>query len=249
MKLYCSVVTLVLMLISSVTANDAVSATNFKTEGLYGNIDGETAKGFAASATLPVANDSGIQFDGLIGEINPDDIHGIGLHAFWRESNIGLFGLTASNAEVDQTSANRIGIEGEYYLSRFTLSGCVGHQNGDIDDSAYAGLKAGYYVLDDLMLSASANTSDGFQRCALGAEYQTPVEGLTCFASIATGEDDYDHAFFGLRFYFGGGNKTLIKRHREDDPANDLLESIIDTFMGHKGASSRNGGRAAARKL
>lgn len=235
----CCIVCLLCLLSGAVTANDAVSTTNFKTEGFYGNIDGETAKSLAGSAAFPLGTRYGIQLDGLAGEINPDDIHGLGLHAFWRDSNIGLLGLTASNVEVDQTSANRVGIEGEYYLDRFTLAGYVGHQSGDIDDSGYGGLRAQYYVLDDLMLSACVATSDGFQRYAAGVEYQTPLNGLACFASAATGEDDYDQALFGLRLYLGTGSKSLIKRHREDDPFNNLLGSIIDTFvfMGKKDKS------------
>ena len=169
--------------------------------------------------------------DGLVGEINPDDVHGIGFHGFWRDSDVGLVGLTASNTEVAQTNASRIGIEGEYYINQYTIPGYVAHQSAPVDDSGYGGLKAQYYPIDDLMLWASAATSDGFQRYTTGVEYQTPLNGLTCFASLATGEDDYDQTLFGLRFYFGGEKKTLIKRHREDDPVNSLFESVIDTFM------------------
>ena len=32
----------------------------------------------------------------------------------------------------------------------------------------------------------------------------------------------------GLRFYFGGSNKSLMRRHREDDPPN----RIFDVFNG-----------------
>ena len=46
-------------------ANNAVSELNAKLEGLYGNIDGETAKAAAGSVSFPVRMDFGIQIDGL----------------------------------------------------------------------------------------------------------------------------------------------------------------------------------------
>jgi hypothetical protein len=56
-------------------------------------------------------------------------------------------------------------------------------------------------------------------------EYQTPVRGLSCFADLATSDHGYDQALFGLRFYFGK-NKSLIRRHREDDPPN-IMQRIL----------------------
>lgn len=34
------------------------------------------------------------------------------------------------------------------------------------------------------------------------------------------GEDSYHGVWGGVRFYFGQKDKTLIRRHREDDPTN-----------------------------
>jgi hypothetical protein len=212
-------------------ANDAVSALNAKLEGLYGNIDGETARAGAGSVSLPMGSDFGIQFDGLAGEINPDDAHGTGVHAFWRDSKLGLLGVTGSHAELGKTEANRFGAEGEYYLGQLTFTGYVGHQGGDIDGSAYAGLGGKYYLTDNVMFSALASTSNDLERYALGLETQTSIRGLSVFARLATGENRYDGAFFGLRFYFSGDNKSLIRRHREDDPVNTLWGAVTDLFM------------------
>ncbi len=38
------------------------------------------------------------------------------------------------------------------------------------------------------------------------------------FAEGRIGEDDYHGVWGGVRFYFGQHDKTLIRRHREDDP-------------------------------
>ncbi|MCF7975405.1 MAG: hypothetical protein K9N55_16430 [Phycisphaerae bacterium] len=219
------------LLCQVVTANEAVSALNAKLEGLYGNIDGGAAKGGAGSVSLPIGTDFGIQFDGLFGEINPDDVHGAGLHAFWRDSSVGLIGLTAGHAELGKNETNRFGLEGEYYLEKITFTGNVGHQGGDIDASPYAGVGGQYYLTDNTMVSGLISTSNDLERYALGFETQTSVRGLSLFASLATGENHYEGAFLGLRFYFSGDNKSLIRRHREDDPVNSLWGTVTDLFM------------------
>jgi hypothetical protein len=199
-------------------------------EGLYGNVDGETAKAFAGSVTFPVGMSYGIQIDGLGGEVNPDEVYGAGVHAFWRDSNVGLLGLTGSSAETYDTEVRRVGIEGEYYANRGTLSAYLGHQAGDIDTSGYAGFIAGYYFCDDLLCSVGLHQSDGFLSYNLGAEYQTSAPGLSVYANLTMGEDDYEHVFFGLRYYFGAEDKTLIRRHREDDPFNMVFLSLVRIF-------------------
>ena len=56
-------------------------------------------------------------------------------------------------------------------------------------------------------------------------EYQTPIDGLTFFAEFADGENDYGHALFGVQFYLGK-SKSLIRRHREDDPPSIVQRAL-----------------------
>jgi hypothetical protein len=96
-----------------------LSVLNGKVEGLYGNIDGKTAKAAAGSVSIPMFTHFGVQLDALTGEVSPDNAQGGGLHAFWRDAS-GLVGFTASHAELGKSEARRFGGEGEYYLDRFT---------------------------------------------------------------------------------------------------------------------------------
>ena len=126
MKLSICLVLGICFTVSPVLANDAVSVNNYKLDGLYGNIDGETANAFSGSASFPVGMSYGIQIDGLVGRINPDEIYGLGVHTFWRDSNVGLLGLTGSSAEAYDSEVRRLGIEGEYHFNQFTFSGYLG---------------------------------------------------------------------------------------------------------------------------
>ena len=72
----------------SASAGDAVSGLNGKVSGLYGEVDGEDASIAEASISIPLGNRFGFQADGLLGEIDPENIHGIGGHLFWRDSQL-----------------------------------------------------------------------------------------------------------------------------------------------------------------
>ena len=234
MRFYCCAVSLIGLLLNPVMANDAVSTLNFKLEGLYGSREGQTVNGLGGSVAVPVGQSFGVQMDGLTGTIHPADVYGGGLHAFWRDSRTGLVGLTASSGEAETIAVTRVGAEGEYYFRQFTVRGTVGQQTGDVEDSTYGGLQGQYYLQNDLVLSAGAMMADEEGLFAFSAEYQTPIHGLTCFASVAKGEYHYDYAFLGLRLYFGGEHKTLIRRHREDNVANGLFEA----FLGNRGGAA-----------
>lgn len=213
-------------------AGDAVSGPNGTIEGLYGTIYSDRVRAVAGSFTTPFFKQMGLQIDGLIGEINktgPDDFHGLGGHFFWRDSEKGLFGITASWAEVEKIEIKRVGIEWEYYINQFTIVGLIGQQSGDLDDAGYGSINLSYYPMDDLRLSIGGSIADSDNRFGIDAEYQTPASGLSLFASMTGGDNDYEHVYGGFRYYFGK-EKSLIQRHREDDAANNLISPIRETY-------------------
>ena len=208
-------------------AGEAVSALNGKLETIYGAIDNNESKAAQASLDAPLAKNIGLQLDGLVGEISPKHIDGVGGHLFWRDSELGLLGVTGSWVEQGGWHVNRAAVEGEYYHRRLTTGILAGHQSGDINDSGFGSLNLSYYPVDDLMLGVSGGLSGSNSRLAVTAEYQTPLPGLTVFVKAATGNDDYDQILGGIRYYFGG-KKSLIQRHRQDEPPNRLLDSLTD---------------------
>lgn len=181
--------------------------------------------------TLPLGNRFGVQLDGAFGEIDADEVKGGGIRLFARDPEKYLLGLTAVYAELENVELGRYGVEAEGYFGQFTVVVAGGQQTGDVDDSGYASLNLRYYPLDNLMVEIGgsvADTDDG--KAHIGAEYQI-MGGLAVFADLATGENDYDHILGGVRYYFDDG-KTLIKRHREADPANQVFLSVIEGLVG-----------------
>ena len=228
------------MFASAAAAGEAVSSINGKVGYLGGSMEGDWGNNVLASGSVPLTSNLGMQLDGLYTRVSRRDFYGWGNHLFWRDSDKGLLGLTAGGIHEDDLRSLRGGLEGELYLDRLTPTAGIGvanleYENGPypfIDDDVtdlFAGAGLRHYPLDDLMVSASYLHIFDNELVVGTLEYQTPIQGLSLVAQLARGEHGYDHALFGLQFYFGGPKKSLILRHRQDDPpsvAQDTLSSV-----------------------
>jgi hypothetical protein len=233
-------VLVLLCVASAAAAGEAVSGVNGKIGYLGGSMEGDWGNNVLGSAAVPLASNFGLQLDGLFTDVSHREFYGWGNHLFWRDSDTGLLGLTAAGIHEDNLHSLRGGLEGEWYADRFTFSAGAGvanlrYENGPypfIDDDVtdfFAGVGVRYYPLEDLMVSTSYEHVFDNELVLGSLEYQTPVPGLSLFAQVARGENDYDHALFGVVFYFGGPQKSLMLRHRQDDPpslAQDALHGV-----------------------
>ena len=229
----------------------AVSAPNGKLSAFGGGQDGGLF-GVAGSLSVPLGFPYGLQIDGMVGSGKGAAFYGVGGHLFWRDPAKGLLGIYGSyvswsaddtvavaspiNGVADLTGADvgKFGVEGEAYLGRFSLEGLAAYQFGT--NTGFAGKATlAYYPVDTLRLDGGVRYLDGVGAIGTaGAEWQPHIgSGFTLFASGSFG-DDYKQALGGVRFYFGDPNKSLIQRHRQDDPGNDLPDDLfIATGGGH----------------
>lgn len=221
----------------------AVSGLNGKIDarGGYYKSEADNTNSFAGMVTgavaAPLGQQFGVQVDGGVGIGGGNLYWGAGGHLFWRDPAAGLFGLYGQYGEYKNASATRLGVEGEAYFGQFTLGGNVGYQWGNdsrrvaVDDGIVAGVNLKFYVTDNFMLRAGGGVEarSGFARG--GFEFQpgfAALPGLSVFADAGGGGHDHFYALAGIRYYFGD-NKTLIRRHREDDP--DVLQvTELGTF-------------------
>jgi hypothetical protein len=70
-------------------------------------------------------------------------------------------------------------------------------------------------------LSIGHRHTAGLNAGALGFEYGVPLgRGMmsAVFAEGRVGEQNFKGIWGGVKFYFGQRDKTLIARHRQDDP-------------------------------
>ena len=225
----------------------AVSGINGKVEVSGGDVGRDGYWAGAASLAAPIGKSFGVQADVLGGDVS-SSVKGFGLHAFWRDPDVALAGVTASRTGFGSTFGNRFGVEGEYYLDKITISATGGIQNGELQHTGYGTLNASYYLNDNLSLEAGGGGVSATRYGRLGFEYQPNfgINGLSFFGDIGHGTRDYTHAFAGLKFYFGAGDKSLKRRHREDDPVNMLLNGVQQVVAQAAGAAaaSNSGGSA-----
>lgn len=213
----------------------AVSGLNGKIDYAGGWMNSAAGHNFEGSLTLPVTHSFGFQADALYSRISNLDFYGGAGHFFWRDPSIGLFGLTGGYLYRDGVDTFQVGAEGEYYLHRFTFGlfaglGQINYANPapfiNTNPTRFIGrVSAGYYPIDNVLISASYTTAFNDNLAKGNFEYQTPINGLALTAEAACGDNGYNHLLFGIRYYFGG-KKSLRDRHRQDDPPG-LMPQIL----------------------
>ncbi len=207
----------------------AVSAVNGKVSmegGASGNQGTQSAIGIAqGSISAPLGQSFGVQLDGGLATAN--GFYGGGaLHGFWRDPTVGLVGPLVA---VIGGSGSRTGFylgEAEYYGGMFTVGALAGYQDvvgyrlANTSSGGYFAPRLTIYPIPDLALSIQGSSAAGQHQARGGVEYQpesASLHNMAMFMNGSVGDNASYRITVGLRFYFGA-DKTLIRRHREDDP-------------------------------
>lgn len=225
------------------TVLPAVSGLNGKISLEGGALDEEGFAALKGSVSLPLGQRFGLQIDGSVGILDEEFIGGVGGHLFWRDPSYALLGIYGSYTAVEAVDGDiaRLGVEGEYYWNQFTVKGVIGAEFIDVDapvsyeeTNLFAFSDLSYYAMDNLELSIGHRYTGEKHALALGVEYQLDQQvfasGVSLFAEGRIGEDEYQGAWAGVRMYLGD-DKSLIRRHREDDPTDweeDNLFGVIN---------------------
>jgi hypothetical protein len=100
-----------------------------------------------------------------------------------------------------------------------------------------------YYLTDNWDAYVGHRYLGGKHAFAVGSEYAMPLGNRTlgsAFAEARVGSGDFQGVWGGLRVYLGQKDKTLIQRHRQDDPIVwDTLFSILNSHTTSAGSSRR----------
>ena len=231
-----------LLFVSAIAyANTAVSAINGKIDSAYGNLDSTDAWINGGSFSAPIAESFGVQLDALYADVSGgDEYGGFGGHFFWRDYEVGLFGVSAGGVWSSDVDTYEISLEGEYYYGLLTFGARAGFASielesnalitRDLDEEGAFGLVyTTIYPLEDMSVLAGFEYRFDNPAFRLEAEYAVSSCGLSIFAQGLFANDDYEQGVIGLRYYFGS-EKTLQERHRQDDPRNILKDLLVGTF-------------------
>ncbi|HWA20397.1 MAG TPA: hypothetical protein VG757_15540 [Devosia sp.] len=211
----------------------AVSGVNGKWELDVGALNATGAIRAAGSLSIPVGTQFGLQGDVMFtnsGAYGP--VWGGAIHAFTRDPESYLLGVTAGVVVSPDARLSAIGIEGELYMDRISLEGWGGLAAVDYavnpppDMTGLFGFgDIAYYPTDDWRVVFGGSYILGETKLHLGTEYQFTDLGmplsLTADARVGAANSS---VMVGLKGYFGGDpGKSLIDRHRQDDPPNRAL--------------------------
>jgi len=229
----------------------AVDGINGKIAGFGGGADHSSGfYGATGSLSVPLAQQWGVQIDGRVGSLdNSGWSQGAG-HLFWRDPSIGLLGAYGSYFHWNGIGAltippidvnvGRFAAEGEYYWSRWNLHALAGYETVHLDvsnagnlpglssipDRFFDSVRASYFVTDNFKVSLGHLYTFGRNGLTLGSEYGFALGGgrmASLFVDALFAEAGNNAVLGGVRVYFGQRDKTLIDRHRQDDPADDDL--------------------------
>ena len=231
----------------------AVDGINGKVDAFGGTYAHKTLYGTQGAVSIPLQGHYGAQIEGTVGSYDGKTIGAVAGHLFWRDPTKALLGLYVSHSRwdvFDGVHANHVAVEGEYYVGRWTLQGVVGAEFGnsttgtvggfiqtyDVKTRFFDQINLAYYLTDNLKTLIGHRYLGGKHQLALGGEWGFPVNARfmgALFVEGRVGESDSSGVWGGVKLYVGQKDKSLIRRHREDDPilwSPNTLFGIINSF-------------------
>lgn len=216
----------------------AVDGFNGKISGYGGSFANDALYAGTGTVALPLGCAFGAQISSTGASFDGRFLGATEGHLFWRNPSQGLLGVYGSYVYWNQAGGVRsshIGPEAELYSGRWTLQGVAGVEFGnntssvvgsviqtyDVKTRFFDQVDLAYYLQDNLRVYAGHRYLGGEHALALGGEWGIPMSHgvmAALFAEGRVGEDNFHGVWGGVRVYFGQKDKTLIRRHREDDP-------------------------------
>jgi hypothetical protein len=218
----------------------AVSAINGKMDFGAGFSDASGIKSAEAlfgdaAITIPLGERFGLQADFGAARAFKTSAVGGALHLFTRDPGQYLVGAIGGYTDFKGGNAFWGGGEAELYLQNISLEMAAGAIRSKSTSSHKTRLFAdgvvAFYPTEDLRLSLGASSVAGFESGGVGMEWLMRDSGLplSLRGDVRVGENHSVVAKVGFSLYFGGtGEKSLIRRHREDDPR-------VRSFVGQGG--------------
>jgi hypothetical protein len=200
---------------------------------LRGDTDGAFTQG---ALSVPISQQFGFQLDAGVADLDGASTKGVGGHLFWRDPSRGLIGIYSHYLDLDNGfDSTQVGVEAEVYSGPFSLEIFGGRDTLDtpFGDADFFNGEAtvGYYMNDNLRLSGGLVHSFDETKGKVGFEMLTGKR-RTSSAVFANAEfgNDVTTIMAGIKVYFGNESKSLIRRHREDDPAPKLVNDITNAI-------------------
>jgi hypothetical protein len=218
----------------------AVDGVNYKADLFAGSFNHGGFWGARGAVTVPLGFRYGAQLDGTVAGHRGDFYGRVGGHLFWRDPTVGLLGLYGNYSRwnrIGGVHSTHLGVEGERYNGPWTISAVLGAESGnttsvftspffngfEVKSRFFDMVDIHYYLNENSRVSIGHRYVGGRHALAVGGEWAKPIAPRalgSVFVEARLGEDKFSGIWAGLRVYYGQHDKSLIRRHREDDPVN-----------------------------
>lgn len=176
----------------------------------------------------------GLQFDGLLGHLDEQDVFSLGAHLYWRDKSVGLFGATGNIVHWSEgLDTMRLGLQGAFYgVDNWNFEGTGGYEGGDIKSNFFDIVNVAYYPDKDIRTFIGHRRTRGKDAFAFGGEYLLPFEfmQLAPFMEGRVGDKDVSGFWIGINIYFDDDGEPLIDKHRDStvwtDPVDELFPGV-----------------------
>ena len=216
----------------------AVSGLNAKIGAFGATREDDAAGGALLGLAFPLWWGFGAQIDGVVGDSMAAP------STAWAATCSGAIRRAACSAPMAASvesgsgafdiggEVGKAGLEAQLYLGRLSLEGLSAYQYGSTEGFAGKGTVA-YYPHDDFRIHLGVSHLQGPGLAGYAGLEWAPLarRGLSLFADIGVDEDRDLRSLFGLKFYLSRSDKTLIRRHREDDPDVDLPGDLYQALQ------------------
>jgi hypothetical protein len=238
---------------SQAVTGQAVDGFNAKYDAFGGTLAHKSFWGGKASWSVPLASRFGFQADSAFGKYDNRPYQAGAGHLFWRDPAVGLAGVYGSYTNWDsgfgRSQIGQVAAEAAVYLGRWSVEGIAGAEFGnsvtgvvgplvntiDIDTRFFDKINVSYYLTENVQVFSGHRYLGGKHAAAFGAEVAVPIPQTAVMASafVEGRAGDYTGVWGGLKFYFGQKDKSLMRRHREDDPIQWTPESLVSIAKQH----------------
>ena len=207
----------------------------------------------AGAITVPIGSDFGLQAD-FTAATAPGLTFGGALHVFTRDPASHLIGGTLGVMRTPGALIFAAGPEAELYFDNVSIEawGGLSYARPTIGADRlrpFVMADVAVYPQPNWRLSLGLSSLDGYNAVHAGTEYLFADFGLplplALTADARLGQDGAILATIGLRAYLGDRDKSLLRRHREDDPADrgaSLYASAGGATVKASGAGGAQGG-------
>jgi hypothetical protein len=189
-----------------------------------GSMDSDSGLNFEGTYAIILGGGFGFQIDGLHSSIGSTEFTGGGAQVFWQNDSPFLASLGYSRVHGEFVDSDEFSAGLQFQQSWYSIGTKIGFAQidyavqvpfiDDKDNGLLIEIYADFYASDTLRASLGVEHRFDLFFAKAEVEWLTPIDGLSLFANCMVGQNQYDHALVGLRYYFGGESGSLKGRRK-----------------------------------